>query len=234
MTFKHKQIYTIGDIHGEFYSLLNIINNLPDDSLIIQVGDFGVGFNIPYEKSVICTDVSPLLQKKNCTLIAIRGNHDNPELFNGLYAPNVYLIPDYTILKCCDIVMLCVGGGVSIDRKYRKPYKTYWYNETAAWKPELMPLSTDVDVLFTHAANTSANPYGSDLNGIASFIERDPALIRDIDEERTVHENLVNWCKPSKWYFGHYHQSSEKTINCGSTTVIATCLDIDECKLVEV
>lgn len=223
MFYKHKYVYVLGDIHGEFWHLLKFIQDLPEDSLLIQVGDFGVGYRIGYENSILESDINPLLQKKNITLIAIRGNHDNPACFDGQKYSNIFLVPDYTYLQNQDITYLLIGGAISVDRKYNVSGKSYWPDERLCLDPNKIT-GQKVDVLITHTTNNTFNPYGGSFKNIMHFINNDHALYSDLRQEQETVDKLYNLIKPEKWYFGHFHNS----FSYNNGTTIGRCLDINE------
>ncbi len=61
------------------------------------------------------------MNEANNWIVFIRGNHDNPAYFDGytFKYKRFIAIPDYTILQARSHTVLCVGGGISIDRQYR-------------------------------------------------------------------------------------------------------------------
>ena len=105
----------------DFYSFsLKNTNNL-SNSVLICAGDIGVGFkNIEYYNKMFST-LNAVLRKMNSVLYCIRGNHDDPSYFNDnkINKSNIKLIKDYSVISVGDKNILCVGGAVSIDRKYR-------------------------------------------------------------------------------------------------------------------
>jgi calcineurin-like phosphoesterase family protein len=65
-------------------------------------------------------NLNKFLHEKDIFMIAIRGNHDNPEYFKGDYKfTNLHLVPDYTVLKLEGQNFLFIGWSISIDRKPR-------------------------------------------------------------------------------------------------------------------
>ena len=117
-----ERILYLGDIHGSF----NIINQYVKlygikDAHIIQVGDFGVGFQTIEKEKRMLEMFNPILVKNNVHVWAIRGNHDyKPHFDNDPFGlSNIHLIPDYTVLELCGKEILCIGGAVSVDRHWR-------------------------------------------------------------------------------------------------------------------
>ena len=140
------QVIFVGDIHGELCRLYDIVEET-SDSTIIQVGDFGRGL-APSAKTIGEDDpvsgfkmgseemglyrLNERARKKNNTIFAIRGNHDDPSYFEEDSEDpfsNIKFLPDYHVLSLDDINILCVGGAVSVDRYLRREYADYWHDE---------------------------------------------------------------------------------------------------------
>jgi len=129
-------IFFLGDVHGQFDYLNWKIKDNPDvfnNSSIIQVGDFGIGFkyNESSEK-ISLKKLNDTCVKHNIHIYAIRGNHDNPSYFNQNHDPvysNIHLVPDYSVLTIDGKNILCIGGAISIDRVYRIEGIDYWKDE---------------------------------------------------------------------------------------------------------
>ncbi len=112
----------LGDIHGSF----NIIHQYVKlygikDAHIIQVGDFGVGFQTLEKEKRMLEMFNPLLEKNNVHVWAIRGNLDyKPHFHNDPFGlSNIHLVKDYTVLELCGKKILCIGGAISVDRTWR-------------------------------------------------------------------------------------------------------------------
>lgn len=127
-SIKTKSLYVVGDIHGNFGTLINTIKEKGiNDSVIILCGDCGIGFEFPEYYKDLFRYYNSVFKERNNICIMLRGNHDDPSYFNGknkIRFSNVRTIPDYTVLSL-DINdhiynVLCVGGAVSIDRLWRK------------------------------------------------------------------------------------------------------------------
>jgi len=64
------------------------------------------------------------LENKNIECFFIRGNHDNPSWFDDktVTTKSLKAVSDYSILSAPNRNILCVGGGISLDRTLRKKY----------------------------------------------------------------------------------------------------------------
>lgn len=114
-------IYNQGDVHSNSYATTNKIKQYDiHNSLFILCGDCGFGFErLGYYKNLVLSKLTKVLKKYNCRIIYLRGNHDDPSYFNGKTINTKYVcaVPDYTIVKCMGKNILCIGGGISIDRE---------------------------------------------------------------------------------------------------------------------
>ena len=118
-----KSIVVSGDIHGDFNQLIfkMCVQYQMRDTLLIVAGDCGFGFyNRSYYEDMAKRN-SKRLSEANNWIVFVRGNHDNPAYFDGhiFNHRRLMAIPDYTIIQACRHTILCVGGGISIDRRYR-------------------------------------------------------------------------------------------------------------------
>ena len=120
----YNSFIVVGDTHGNHKLIIHRIKSLQlTDMTILHVGDFGVGFNDENVDRAELRKLDNVLIEKNCKLIVIRGNHDNPALFDGKWSDsfkNIEMVPDYTIVNVNGDDILMVGGAISIDRGPRK------------------------------------------------------------------------------------------------------------------
>lgn len=120
-------VYAIGDIHGNFTNIATFIqDNYISESCIIVCGDCGVGFTPLSDVQARVNVINDICKQTKNYVVLIRGNHDNPKYFsdNLIETSNVFFVPDYTVLN--DEILL-IGGGISIDRTYRKSKEKNMY-----------------------------------------------------------------------------------------------------------
>ena len=222
----------LGDIHGQF-NIIHQYVKLYDikDAHIIQVGDFGVGFKTLAKENRLLEDYHTQLVKKNVHVWAIRGNHDyKPHFDNDPFGfTNIHLVPDYTVLELCDKRILCIGGAVSVDRKWRYTFKQkqgIFENQTLGkeswWPDEVFVLDRDklsemrnIDIVVTHTAPHYCEP--DNTFGFGPFVESivretgDNELKADLLEERQAMTEAFNILKLNNnithAYYGHFHKS---------------------------
>lgn len=209
----------IGDTHGGNYSLFK--DWLEDPELhnknFIHVGDFGLGFSsVPFDKGIL-HDIDNLLRECNSFLWVVRGNHDDPDWFDGkieIELSNIVLVKDFDILEIEKERILFVGGAVSIDRIPRQRRRNGW------WPGEVFPEITEqvkekiksqerIDRVVTHTAPSFCFP--TEFNELVyHFCDIDPGLYRDLPYERERVDELFDLVKPFKpkfWCYGHFHNS---------------------------
>jgi len=231
-------IFVCGDIHGELDVIPNFLkaNDLKNCAIIV-VGDFGVGFDDVIKEDRRMNHFNNRLKKYNSAVFVVRGNHDDPNYFNGeldINKKHVKFVNDYDVLEINGWNILCVGGATSIDRTNRKRYilgkgRDWWKDEIFVYDENKANNLKDIDFVVTHTAPHFAYPYVK--IGLDYWINRDIHLFGDLEKERSevtkLYEHLIiNGNKILRWYYGHFHMS--KTFPYDDT--IFTCLDINETK----
>ena len=133
--------------------------------------------------------------------------------------------------------ILCVGGAISIDRKYRQDaweqYKLkhriqksddlfaknyYWLNEAPTIDfsaLERINAECTIDTVITHTAPSFCELQSK--NGLCCYAYDDNSLINDVTEERAIMDKIYNMLKHQNhplthWCYGHFHQSWHASI----------------------
>lgn len=216
-----QDIYIQGDLHGAFELTTYQIKQFNiKNSVFIICGDCGFGFE-PFEHYInnIIPILTKTLKKYNCIILYIRGNHENSQYFNEQLINTKYIktIPDYSIIKVLNHNILCIGGGISIDRvsrkhndsvnivKYMKYHncnyeiaevnspKTYWENEPVIYKPKV---TEHIDIICSHSAPSFCFPIDKGPM-VQTFATYDHELLKDIDNERTTLDKVYEDYKDS-------------------------------------
>lgn len=242
------QIIVVGDIHGNFKDFINKLKRLQiTNTLLIQVGDFGLGFETYRKDLEELYNLDTILQETKNHLYILRGNHDFPYYWRKenfeMNMDNLKLIPDYSeinfILDNGNINKnaLFVGGGVSIDRfdrliKYAnetnshdsKCKQTYWEDEIIKDKVDKIS-KISFDYIFTHVPpkvlfeNTTLN-----TNLIDYFMKKDIHLSKDLEIENKILNKLIK-IDFKQIISGHFHMSHRCIFNKNKEGFI---LDINE------
>lgn len=220
---KNKQLLFLGDTHGNWNKLLRTISSKDiTNAHIISVGDIGMGFT-PRREQNTCKMLNDDFSKRNITFYGIRGNHDDPEYFNGdkrVNLSNFKLLADYVLMEHNSKLIQFIGGAVSIDRTARRPGISFWENEGLNYhKHECQ----HVDILVTHTAPSWCFPQQFN-NMVYGWAREDAYLLEDLTNERAVMDEIFKICQPTLHLYGHFHSSWTETINNCSHRL----LDIDE------
>lgn len=218
-------IFFAGDIHGDFDLINTSINHYKiDNCCIIICGDIGMGFQKEKYYNQTFTHISKSLKKRNVHLYMFRGNHDDPKYFDGEHFKNfeyIHLVPDYSVIQSPSRNILCVGGGISIDRTMRKicmdirvnDYmrhhtctvdiarqnikQTYWENEQNIYDEhelsQLEVLGVKIDTVCTHTGPSFTYPLTKE--SISKWIQMDGDLEKDLNDERHVCDLILNYLK---------------------------------------
>ena len=90
---------------------------------MIFCGDFGLGFCSIQKEHDDLLRAQKLCEERDIDCYAIRGNHDDPEYYNGtskqLNLSRFKTVSDYPVIKSPEHNILCLGGAISTDRSYR-------------------------------------------------------------------------------------------------------------------
>ena len=236
--FNFDYIFVCGDIHGDLDIIPNFLKNKDlKNCAIIVAGDFGVGFDDVIKEDRKMNHLNNRLKKYNSTIFAVRGNHDDPNYFNGELDINkeyVKFVNDYSVLEINGWNILCVGGATSIDRTNRKRYilgkgRDWWKDEVFVYDEDKANNLKNIDFVITHTAPNFTYPFVK--VGLDYWENRDIHLNGDLEKERNdatkLYENLYkNGNKIIKWYYGHFHMT--KTLLFNNTEF--NCVDINEIK----
>jgi len=201
-----RPIYLLGDHHGYTGELFEAMaKQSVRNAAILHVGDGEEGISFGPRQF---TELNEAFAKRNLLFLGIRGNHCDPNLFDGsIDLPYYKLVPDYTRLVANGQSWLLVGGAISIDRLDRVPGIEWWPNENFQLYRDFI---TPADVLVTHSGPSWCGP--STNNGfVRMFTERERRhgsdLVGELDAERALHDELFALVRPKHWYLGHFHTS---------------------------
>jgi UDP-2,3-diacylglucosamine pyrophosphatase LpxH len=239
MKFNFLDIITLGDIHSDFYVITNHMNRFSiEDTLYIQVGDFGIGFNKTDFDDMI--ELNEQLSNQNNFLYVVRGNHDDPEWFiDGKYTEfketlsNIVFVKDYSTYEFNDETYLFIGGAISVDRKDRiKVGKKWFENEIIDFDYDFCANVTGIDRIIAHTSPSFCPPYWANVGNIMDRVEDDPTLMEELSNERNqmtkIIEDIMKNNDLKSFHHGHFHRSS-KTLHEGCDFI---CLDINEFSII--
>lgn len=209
--------------------------NILNDSVIIVAGDISLGFNKIAYYEIELSKLNEIASKNNIQIIFVRGNHDDPSFFteSKFNFSNIHTVNDYTVIITEKHKTLCVGGGISIDRSWRKDRekiinkysvnttkKIYWENEPMYYDElklkEFKDNNIDIDSVITHIPPQIDGIWNKDKQ-VLNWSETDSELLNDIDNEKNniinLHNYLMSNFKISFWASGHLHVNNQRLNN---------------------
>lgn len=173
------------------------------NSLIICVGKVGIN-----EKSIddclnVAKKVNKKLRKNNTVVVFVRGCEDNSTIFNDnvLDLSNVKAVPDYTVIDANGFNVLCVGGGISLNRSWKMKhldtlpiYETYDKNEATFYNEEAMleieKLDIDINLIVTYDSPSFTCPSHILSDAYTGWSNADETLCDDIIKNKAVMDKL--------------------------------------------
>lgn len=201
-----KLVRIIGDIHGKIYdyraySLVTEIRarHIVEPEYSVQVGDFGIGFfsEFWHEREIEW-------QKEHPQHRFIRGNHDDPALCKTM--------PGYIADGTIENDVMFIGGAYSIDKDWRTPGVDWWPDEELSYEELDKMFDKYVEakprVMITHDCPTQVAyemfiSKGLGMEGVPVIKTRTAEAFQAMWEEH----------KPEEWYFGHWHNTRNMTID---------------------
>jgi Icc-related predicted phosphoesterase len=219
----------LGDIHGNFnYVKWYIKAHKLENCTIYQVGDFGIGFTTEFNDMNVLGNLNRFLIEKNIHLYAIRGNHDDPQFFDGHlrnHFDNLHLLADYDVIEVNGVKILGIGGAVSVDRRPRMreelmyasnanlAKKLHWHDELFVLDEEKIRAVEGIDIIVTHTAPDFCAP--DNRNGFGYLVDQfasgDGKLKEDLTKERNDVTKMWNIFReknnPDYHFYGHFHNN---------------------------
>ncbi len=201
-----KMVIIVGDIHGEWRAINQVVERYKNHDLILICCDFGYWpafwngeLNSPFDP------VKGLKLTDNCKILFCDGNHEDHWSLNKLESNEV--LPDVFYMKRGSTFelpdgrkILFMGGANSID-KWQRQVGVDWFPEEAIAYKDMMNLpDEEIDILITHTCSEEIVPEMVDYR-----------KVYDSDPSRKAVSQLVETYKPSLWYFGHWHDSHKGT-----------------------
>ncbi|RFS21339.1 hypothetical protein DVR12_15670 [Chitinophaga silvatica] len=206
----------IGDIHGGYPEILYQLKRRDiTKANIIQVGDWGLGFNSKARDISILKQIDKFLIQSQNFLYILRGNHDNKWFWDNresIQLECIKLVQDYEVLTIENRKVLFIGGGISIDRKSRTIGKDYWEDEKVIFDTATIQSipTQQIDLVISHIAPQEAWPYIIPPI-VTHYASNDAQLMQELHQERAIMSQIyaaVNQAGCKEWYYGHYHESN--------------------------
>jgi len=182
----------VGDVHGEFGTLNQLINKKKPD-IIIACGDFGYWPNHDL-------DLSQIKLQNTKLILWCDGNHEDHWALRDRKSdeiqPGIIYMPrgsTYTLDDGRNILFM--GGAHSIDKNMRR-VGVDWFPEETITQGDLMNLpEMDIDIFISHTC-----PYELVPIMLKHYIGK------DYEPSNKALSELWEIYRPDLWYFGHWHK----------------------------
>lgn len=221
------RILLVGDTHqnaGFVRTTVKRYAEVSEADAIFQLGDFGFTF---HEHFIEC------VQSLEIPWYWIDGNHDNHDFLEaeGVFDktdgfsqiwPGIHYSARGHAFTWDGVRFLTCGGAFSIDCAYRTKNVSWWPQELITdAEVERCAAQGKVDIILSHDAPAGTDPLEMllDLSGYKVG-----------EESRLNREQLgrvVNACKPSHLFHGHFHHNYSGTVENGDGITVVKGLDCD-------
>ena len=180
------RVLVVGDVHGRFTEFRQAIEKLKPE-MVLSTGDFGY-WPDKY-------NIEGLWDDNQIPIYFCDGNHEDHSVLKNYdeiteIADNVFYMPRGSTLQLPNgMIVLFMGGAVSIDRDIRCEGLNYFIEEELTYDDLPAEDLDEVDIVISHT-----KPTGID-------IEID--IVDDASME--VLDEVFEMYRPHKWYFSHFH-----------------------------
>lgn len=228
------KVLIVGDTHADASFVSNIhrvakeheVSDRPITT-IVQLGDFGFTF----DANMMASISSWLKRNPKHRWYWVDGNHDQHDYLGALvnlagwedpismsrlpwpeydgkkyqeFPERLFYCPRGSTWTLGSTVCMALGGAYSIDKQYRKPGRSWWYQEliTEADLRRVQEVMQDredaIEVMFTHDAPVT-EPFETTLSQNGYKVGHESRM------NRQAMSAAVEMVKPKELYHGHYH-----------------------------
>ena len=218
----NEPLYLIGDLHTNYKAFKEQFENDKSlkDCTFIFLGD--MDFRDEETAYNQFKKLDKMLYDRNINSYVIRGNHDNPKLWesemfdlgvgDNLPFWNKFFsfrpIGSHTRISINGNVGIALSGAVTINRADLKEGINYWPKYD---KVELPPDFIDygeglknIDFVIGHTGPVHNDIFKEQKTGCEKYLQ-DGFLVQDLDDEQKLLRGILRRYRPKRWYCGHYH-----------------------------
>lgn len=183
----------MGDTHACWEGVNAFVKEHRPDKLIV-LGDFG--FWPKYDRFSLSR-----LDLGETKIYFIDGNHEDHDSLKARTSdevyPNVFYLKRGSVIDVNGKKVLCIGGGLSIDKHLRREGIDWFREETISDADfrNLPPQDEKIDWVFSHTAP----------NCVMNVMAKKKLIMGIPDPSSDALEQIMNIWKPKKWFFAHFH-----------------------------
>ena len=217
-------IYFTGDTHGgQGYTDLHCrLKEVENNSVLLIAGDFGYVWDKDYLIKLL--PIEHICQHNNIEIYSVLGNHENYDIINKLpivekYGGKCYQVSENIFFFCngelfdfgkCKLAVW--GGGLSIDKEFRIPGKSWWAAEIPSYRTfynfmeKLETVNTKEYILFTHVPSTETierllwnvnpkftDPVGQQISGLKNHFEFNHHIFGHMHDDKQFENETLIW-----------------------------------------
>ena len=207
----------MGDTHGQAMATERAFRHAVRNGCerILQVGDFGFGWKTRQIKGGQTVDdfvytVSKFVTRFDVELDWIDGNHENHIDLNDLpldadgartILPGVRHLPRGYRFELGGRRFLAAGGAVSVDKKSRVPYISWWPGEELSDADVMRCSGPPVDIMLTHDAPLESTVFDYHMEGFGH-----EATINSYANRKRI-SLILEKARPTWIFHGHMHHA---------------------------
>ena len=211
------------------------------DAVIIATGGCGFGTKSAEYFNKLLEGANDALAKNNLHLLFVRGANDDPSYFDEekINFSNIKCLVSNCIVKFDDFSCLCIGGGISFDREWKKRKgqeygsKLYWENEGVNF--DIKDISEaikreNIACVISNEMPTFVEP-STDTYKSYKWYKNDEQLIKDtLDDRAKIDSIYIEFVKCNKkpyvWWYT-FSEKNNKIVNniCFKTSKFSSSLN---------
>lgn len=220
MMIRNTPVYLVGDIHTDYKAFKDNLDAMKlRDCILIFTGD--MDFKNAADAYNQFKKLDNELAELKISSFVIRGNHDNPilwdntsEEYHELWSKFKSFTPigSHTELNINGNIGAIVPGAVSLNRSLLTEGKNYWKDGDFPEAPYDMENfgenRTRVDFIIGHSGpiyDSFLKEAGGEYDKYSKFFSEDKELQDDLKKEQDYFKQILRRFRPRRWYCGHYH-----------------------------
>lgn len=218
--------WDVGDSDKKMFT--RKVDSSYNDSVIIVSGNCGIGNKSKKYYEETFGKLDKILGDNNCFVLFVRGNNDNPSIFNNMEIDfeHIKTIPDYSVVAMKTFNCLCIGGSVSMDKEWKLAQeelygkKLYWEDEAPKYDEKQLKEILDaynINCVITSTCPSFAYP-GTNAFKKSKWFYRDKKIVSEFAKERKIMDKIYEQImdsesKPYMWVYGRFKMSRTDKIN---------------------
>ena len=199
-----------------------------NNSLIVVSGNCGIGCKSLEYYNNLFSNIEKILSDNNCFIFFIRGNNDDPSIFNEckINFEHIKTIPDYSVVCLKYYSCLCIGGSISVDKEWKLfqenefGKKMFWEDEAPIFDEEKLDKivkDNSINCVITSTSPSFAFPGTNRINN-SKWVKNNKEIKTIFSNERKtldkIYEKITDAnVKPYLWIYGRFKISNKAKVN---------------------